>query len=52
MWVVVPKLTRFLDAGRQSIGFSVSIEIDVFLVSVVDVDLISVWRIKLDMISV
>ena len=52
VWVVVPKLTRFLDAGRQSIGFSVSIEIDVFLVSVVDVDLISVWRIKLDMISV
>ena len=45
------KLTRFLDAGRKSLGFRVSIEIDVVLVWVVD-DLISVWRFKLDMISV
>ena len=45
------KLTRFLDAGRKSLGFRVSIEIDVVLVWVVD-NLISVWRFKLDMISV
>ena len=46
------KLTRFLDAGRQSLGFSVSIEIDLVLVWAVDIDLISVWRVKLDIISV
>ena len=35
------KLTRFLDGGRKSLGFSVSIEIDLVFVWVVDIDLIS-----------
>ena len=46
------KLTRFWDAGRKSLGFSVSIEIDLVFVWVVDVDLVSVWGIELDLISV
>ena len=37
------KLTWFLDAGRNSFGFSVSIEIHLAFVWVVDVDFISVW---------
>ena len=36
------KLTQFLDAGCKSLGFSVSIEINLVFVWVVDVDLISV----------
>ena len=36
------KLTQFLDAGRKLLGFSVSIEIDLDFVWVVDIDLISV----------
>ena len=46
------KLTRFLDAGHKSLGFSVRIEIDLVSVWVVDIDLISVWETKLDLISV
>ena len=34
-----------LDAGRKSLGFSVSIEIDLFFVWVVEIDLIAVWGI-------
>ena len=34
------KLTWFLDAGRKTLGFSVSIEIDLVFVWVVDTDLI------------
>ena len=45
------KLTRFLDAGRKSLGFSVSIEIDLVFVGVVDIDLVSVWGIELCLIS-
>ena len=44
------KLTRF-HAGRKSLGLSVRIEIDLFFVCVVDIDLISVWEIVLDLIS-
>ena len=46
------KLARFLDAGRKSLGFSVSIEIDLVFVWVVDTDLISVWGVELDLILV
>ena len=46
------KLARFLDAGRKSLGFSVSIEIDLVFVWVVDIDLISVCGIDFDLISV
>ena len=42
-------MTRFLDAGRKSLGFSVSIEIDLVFVWV-DIELISVWGIELDWI--
>ena len=45
-------LTRFLDAGNESLGFSVSIEIDLAFIGVVDIDSISVLVIELDMISV
>ena len=36
------KLTRFLNAGRKALGFSVSIEIDSVTVGVDDIDLFSV----------
>ena len=45
-------MARFLDAGRKSLGFSVSIEVDLVFVWVVDIDLISVGGIELDVISV
>ena len=51
VWVVVVEIDSFLDAGRRSLGFSVSIEIDLAFVWVVDIDLISVWEIELDVIS-
>ena len=44
-------MTRFLDTARKSLGFSVSIEIDLVFVGLVDIDLISVWGIELDIIS-
>ena len=59
------KLTRILDTGPKSLGFSASIEIDLVLSgwsilawfqcggsNVVDIGLISVWGIKRDLISV
>ena len=49
---MVVELTRLLDAGRKSLGFSVSIEIDLVFVWVVDNELISVWGIELTLISV
>ena len=52
VWVVVVEVDPFLDAGRKSPGFSVSIEIDLVFVWVVDIDLISVWGIELDLILV
>ena len=47
------KFTPFWDAGRKSLGFisSVSIEIDLVFVWVVDNDLISVWGVEIDLIS-
>ena len=36
------KLTWFLYAGRKSLGFSLRIEIDLVFVWVVEIDLISV----------
>ena len=45
-------MTRFWDAGRQSLGFSVSIKIDFVFVWVVDVGLISVYGIEHDFNSV
>ena len=41
-----------LDAGRKSLGFSVSIEIDLILVWVVDINLISVRGFEVDLIYV
>ena len=38
-----PKLTWFLNAGRSSLVFSVSMQIDLHFVWVVQIDLISVW---------
>ena len=40
----------FLDAGRKSLGCSVSIEIDLVFVWVVDPDLISVWWVSIYMV--
>ena len=45
-------LSWFLDAGRKSLGFSVSIGMDLVFVWVADVDLISACGIELDLISV
>ena len=45
-------MTRVLDAGRKSLGFSVSIEIDLILVWVVDINLISVRGFEVDLIYV
>ena len=39
--------TRFLVAGRKSLGFSISIEIDLVFEWVVDIDLISVVETEL-----
>ena len=50
--MVVVEIDSFFGCGRKSLGFSVSIEIDLFFVWVVDIDLISVRGIKLDLISV
>ena len=44
------KLTRALDAGRKSLGFSVSIENGLVFIWVVDIDLIPVWAIELDLV--
>ena len=51
-FVRVVEINLFLYAGRISIGFSVSIELDFVLVWVVEIDLISLWGIELDLISV
>ena len=48
MWVVVVELTRFLDAGRKSLGFSLAIEIDLVVVWVVDIDFSAGGRAWLD----
>ena len=46
------KLTSILCAGRKSLGFSVSMEIDLFFARVVEVHLISVWAVELDLVIV
>ena len=43
-------MTRFLNAGRKSLVFSVCMHIDLHVVWVVQIDLISVWGIELDLI--
>ena len=45
------EIDLFLYAGRKSLGFSVSIEMDLVL-KVGEIDLISVWGIGIDLISV
>ena len=45
------RLTLFLCAGRKLLVFSVSMEIDLVFV-MVEIDLISMWGIELDLISV
>ena len=50
--VRVVEIDLVFFAGRKSLGFSVSIELDFVLVWVVDIDLISLWGIELDLISV
>ena len=45
-------MTPVFNAGHKSLGFSVSFEIDLVFVWVVDIDFISVWGIELDLISV
>ena len=46
------KLIWFWYASRKSLGFSVSIEIDLVLVWVIEIDMISVWGMELGLISV
>ena len=45
-------MTRSLDAGRKSLGLSVSIKTDLVFVWVVDIDMISMWGIEHDLDSV
>ena len=52
VWVVVVNIDLDLDAGRKSLCYSVSIEIDLVYVWVDNIGLISVWRLELDLISV
>ena len=51
VFVSVVEIKVVFYAGRNSLGFSVSIEIDLF-VWVVEADLISVWGVELDLMSV
>ena len=46
------EIDSVLDTAHKSLGFSVSIEIDLVFVWVVDIDLISVWGIEHDLNSV
>jgi len=46
------KLALLLCAGRKLLGLSVSMEIDLFFVTVVQIYFISVYGIGLDLISV
>ena len=46
------KLPWFRYASRKSLGFSVSIELDVVFVWVVEIELSSLWGTELDLISV
>ena len=52
LWVVVVETDSVLDTGRKSLGFSVSIAIDLVFVWVVVIDLLSVRGIELDLIAV
>ena len=51
-WWWWSKFESVLDADSKSLGFSVSIEIDLVFIWVVDIDLISVWGIEHDFNSV
>ena len=50
VWVVVVEIDSIYNAGRKSLGFSVSIKLDLVSVWLVDIDLISVSGIELDFI--
>ena len=50
--MVVIEIDSVLDTGRKSLGFSVSIAIDLVFVWVVVIDLLSVRGIELDLIAV
>ena len=52
IFVRVVEISLVLNAGRKSLGFSASIELDFVFVWVVEIDLISLWGIQLDLISV
>ena len=52
IFVRVVEISLVLNAGRKSLGFSVSIELDFVFVWVVEIDLISLWGIQLYLISV
>ena len=45
-------MTWFWYVGRKSLGFSVSIELDLVFAWVVEIYLISLWGIELDLRSV
>ena len=51
VFVSVVEIKVVFYAGRNSLGFRESIEIDLF-VWVVEADLISVWGVELDLMSV
>ena len=50
--VCVAEIYMVSYAGRQLLGSSVSIEVDLVFVLVVKMDLMSVWEMELDLISV
>ena len=43
------EIDMVLHAGRKSLGFSLSIDVDLFFLRVLEIELISVWRTELDM---
>ena len=45
------KWTRFLDAGRKLLGFSLGIEIYLVIIWVVDIDLVFIWVVDIDFTS-
>ena len=52
MLTVVVGIDSFLDVGRKSLALSVTIKTDLVFVPVVDINLVSVRRIDLDLITV
>ena len=43
------EIDMVLHAGRKSLGFSLSIDVDLFFLRVLEIELISVWGTELDM---